>query len=109
MSDIADDIVQCVTDIKAETANEDIIIPDADKFASAQSKFDDKDTSGDGFLDLAEVEAAALDKVTTAFDNMDADDNDEVTLEEFLAHKESIKATRRAVKSCIDELTAEEE
>lgn len=107
LSVYADDIVQCVADVKADTGNEDIVVPDASKFISAQDKFDNTDTSGDGTLELAEVQAMKTTKVTAGFNEMDANDDSQVTEEEFTAHKAKKKATRRAVKSCIEEVTAE--
>jgi len=107
LSAYADEIVQCVADLKADTGNEDIIVPDAGQFISAQDKFNNTDTSGDGVLELAEVLAMKTTKVTNAFNEMDSDDDSQVTEEEFIAHKAQKKATRRAVKSCIDEVTAE--
>ena len=108
LSDIAEEIAQCVADLKEETGNEDIIVPDPDNYQSPQEKFDAADTSGDGVLDLAEVQAKAEEKATTKFENMDTNLDSQVSLEEFIAYKESRKATRRAVKACIEELTDEE-
>lgn len=107
LSAYADEIVQCVADLKADTGNENIMVPDAGKFISPQDKFNNTDTSGDGVLDLAEVQAMKTTKVTAGFATMDGDSNGQVTLEEFTAHKQAKKATRRAVKSCIDDVTAE--
>lgn len=108
-SDIADDIVQCVADLKEETGNDSIIVPSADKFDSPEDKFNAADTSGDGVLDLSEAQAKATEKAETGFALMDADSNGQVTLEEFTAHNQSKHATRRAVRQCIQELSAEDE
>lgn len=107
-SDIAEDIATCVAEVKEETGDESIVVPDAANYQSPQEKFDAKDTSGDGLVDLAEMQAAAEASATEKFNNLDSDANGDVSLEEFTAAKESRKATRRAIKSCIDELTAEE-
>lgn len=108
-SDIADDIVQCVADLKEETGDENIMVPDADHFLSPEDKFDNVDTSGDGLLDLDEALAKASEKSAESFDNLDSDNNGLVTFEEFSAGKDKRHATRRAVKSCIDELTIEDD
>ena len=107
-SDIAEDIATCVADIKEETGDESIVVPDADNYMSPQDKFDAKDTSGDGVIDLSEMLAAAEEKATDAFNNLDSDASGDVSEEEFTASKESRRATRSAIRTCIDELTAEE-
>lgn len=104
-SDIADDIVACVAD--AALDNPDIMVPDADKFTSPQDKFAAVDTSGDELIDLPEAQAQALAKSTDAFDAMDTDASGDVTLEEFVAFRASVAATRRAVRECIQSLTDE--
>ena len=105
-SDIVDDIAICVADIKEETGNDAIQVPDPANYQSPQQRFDSKDTSGDGVLDLAEVLSAAESKASAAFTEMDTDSSNDVTLEEFSAAKLSHKATRRAIKTCIDEINA---
>jgi hypothetical protein len=100
--------VQCVADIKAETGNDNIVVPDPGLFISPQEKFDNADTSGDGVLDLAEVQATVTSKVETKFSHMDTDLSADVSLDEFTAHKKRYHSSRRAVKSCIDELSEEE-
>jgi Ca2+-binding EF-hand superfamily protein len=105
---IADEIVQCVADIKAETGNDNIVVPDPGLFLSALDKFDNADTSGDGVLDLSEVQAAVTSKVETRFSHMDTVLSADVSLDEFTDHKMRYHSSRRAVKSCIDELSEEE-
>jgi hypothetical protein len=107
LSVIAYEIVQCVADIKAETGNDNIVVPDPGLFLSALDKFDNADTSGDGVLDLSEVKAAVTSKVETRFSHMDTDLSADVTLDEFTDHKMRYHSSRRAVKSCIDELSEE--
>lgn len=104
LSDIAEDIAQCVADIKAETGNENIIVPDPDNYLSPQEKFDAADTSGDGVIDLTEALTKVEAKVTEGFAETDTNDDGQVTLEEFTAKAQSRKATRRAVRSCINDL-----
>lgn len=108
LSSIAEEIVQCVADIKEETGNENIIVPDVDKFSSPRDKFDNVDTSNDSLLDLPEVRAMATNKAKDKFTTMDTDENDQVSLEEFMRHKLQRHTTRRVVKSCIDELLDDE-
>jgi hypothetical protein len=109
LSGIADEIVQCVTDTKTESGNENIIVPETEKFLSPQDKFSNADTSGDSLLDLAELQAAASEKVSHTFVTMDIDENALISLDEFLAYKQQRQATRRATKSCVDELLDDEE
>jgi Ca2+-binding EF-hand superfamily protein len=106
LSDLADDIIACVTDLAAEDDN--IVVPDADNFASPEERFNAVDTSGDGVLSLEEVQASAMDKATAAFDNMDSDASGDVTLEEFQAAGEKRRATRQAIRSCIEELDTDD-
>jgi hypothetical protein len=109
LSDIAEEIVQCVADTVAETANELINELTVDNFQSPQDKFDNKDTSLDSLLDLTEMLDAKTAQVTSTFANMDNDGSDTVSFDEYLLYKQQRQATRRAVKSCVDELTDDEE
>ncbi len=102
LSAIADEIVTCVTDLAAENA--DIVVPAADSFKSAAERFAEVDTSGDGSLDLAELQAAGLTKATNAFGRMDADEDGSVTAEEFGAAHKSRRATKGAIRQCVHEL-----
>lgn len=104
LSAIADEIVQCVTDLKAETGNELIIIPDADRFGSAGDKFAAIDDNADDAINLGELEAAMTDRATNAFAAMDADEDDAVTLEEFTAHKASRRASKMAIRECVHQI-----
>lgn len=105
-SDIADEIVACVADFAVE--DENIVVPDADRFVSPEDRFNAKDTDGDGVLSLEEAQANALDKATDKFDDMDTDSSGDISLEEFEAAKETGSATRQAIRSCIEELTEDE-
>jgi hypothetical protein len=109
VSEIADDIAQCVADasVADETGLTQAI--SADKFTSKEDRFTAIDTSGDTVLDLVEVLEAKAEKATLGFEAMDTDDNDQVTEEEFIQSKQQANATRQAVKTCIIELTEEEE
>jgi len=109
LSGIADEIVQCVTDLKAETGNEYINVPDADNFQSVGEKFAEVDSSADGFIDLAELQASKLAKTTAAFANMDSDDNGEVSSEEFKTQWKTHKTTKRAIHQCVSEIIDDEE
>lgn len=109
LTDIADEIVQCVTDLKAEEGNEDIVVPTADQFQSPEDRFNAIDTSGDGEIDLTELQDAGLAKATDRFNAMDADENGEVSQEEFVAAHKSSHATRKAVRQCVNEINDAEE
>lgn len=108
LSGIAQEIVQCVADTKVETANELIIELTVDNFQSLQDKFDNKDTTLDSLLDLTEMQDASTVRVTSTFSDMDNDVSDTVTLDEYKLYKQQRHATRKAVKSCVDELTDDE-
>ncbi|MBL4941461.1 MAG: hypothetical protein JKY81_07320 [Colwellia sp.] len=102
---IAEEIVLCVADLKADTGNEDIIVPSVDDFTSKEDKFNVMDSSADGVLDLVEFQTAKAIAVSYSFTLMDSDESLSVSLEEFKAFKASHYATRRAICQCIDELT----
>lgn len=108
LSVIAGEIVQCVADLKADTGNELIIVPDASQFKSPEQKFANADTSGDELLELAEVQAVAQSKVEKAFSAMDSDGDGQISMDEFKAHKQIRHATHRAIKNCVEEIQAEE-
>lgn len=108
LSDIANDIVQCVTDIKAETGNEDIMVPSADKFISPADKFAAMDTSGDNFISREEIQDEVTEKVAASFLIMDQNADGFVNRYEFNTAKTIKKTTRRAINQCIDELNSEE-
>ena len=106
-SDIAEDIVACVADQKEITGNDDIVVPDASQFQSPEDRFNETDTSGDGLLDLAEVEIRDAAKQEEKFIEMDTDADNFVSFEEFSAAYDVRRVTRRAINTCIDELTEE--
>ena len=104
LSEIADEIIQCVADLKEESGNEDIVVPTADNFKSPEQRFNDLDTSGDAALDLAELQAGGLAKATTRFNNMDGDEDGAVTMDEFAAAHKAKRATKKAVRQCVHEI-----
>lgn len=101
-SDIAQAIVDCVTTLAAE--NDAVIIPEVTDFASPEDRFNAVDISADGFLSLEEVQDNALNKANAAFESMDIDASGDVSYEEFEAHKQQRKATRKAIRTCVNEL-----
>lgn len=109
LSAIAEEIVECVSDIKETTENDDIIVPSADSFLSAEARFAAVDTSEDGFVDLAELTTAMTDKATAKHEAMDADDSTDVDIEEFTAASKQKKATKGAIRQCVREITEEDE
>ncbi|NQZ07149.1 MAG: hypothetical protein HRT35_08305 [Algicola sp.] len=109
LSAIADEIVACVTDLAAEAGNEGIVVPTAADFKSSEDRFNEVDTSGDGSIDLAELEAAGLAKANNAFDRMDADEDGSVTAEEFGAAHKSRRATKKAIRQCVQEINDDSE
>ncbi|MFT4927809.1 MAG: Ca2+-binding EF-hand superfamily protein [Phenylobacterium sp.] len=109
LSAIADDIVQCVADVKAETGDDNIVVPTADQFTSSEDRFAGIDSNADGVIDLAELEAALLGKANNGFSAMDADADTSVTLEEFTAHHTSRKATKKAIRQCVHDINDADE
>lgn len=108
LSDIANEIVQCVADIKAETANDDIVVPTADKFMSPAEKFATTDTSGDGFITLEELQDKVIEKVAASFLMMDQDADGIINEDEYNAAKAIMKATKSTIRQCIEELNSED-
>lgn len=106
-SAIADDLVTCVADAKIESGNDLIQDLNADKFLSASDKFANTDTSGDEHLDAAELEAAQTAKITQMFESVDTDDSDSISEEEYNLHKQQRMETRKAIKTCVESLTDE--
>ncbi|MBD1388502.1 hypothetical protein IC617_03590 [Neiella sp. HB171785] len=107
-SDIIDDIVLCVEELKVESGDDSIIVPDPENYLTPQQKFDAIDSNSDSYLDLAEVQAKASAKAEQSFTRLDKDESGDVSLDEYTAIKQTSKATRHAIKSCIDELTVAE-
>ena len=105
LTEYAEDIVQCVADLKEELGSETIQVPSVDDFKSPQEKFNALDTNSDGVVELTEATDAAAAKATEKFETLDADDDGLVTQEEKKAHAEAHKGTRRAIKTCIKEVT----
>jgi Ca2+-binding EF-hand superfamily protein len=108
LSDIADEIVLCVTDIKAENGNDDIVVPSADKFMSPADKFAAIDSSGDELISLDELQATVTEKVAASFLIMDQNADGFVSEDEFNAAKAKRRATKDAVRQCIAELSSED-
>ena len=106
LSIYADEIVACMEDAKLE--DDTIEVPLASDFLSPEDRFNAKDTDADGALSLAEVEASATTKANDKFTALDADADGSITEEELQAKKEGKKSTRKAMKTCIAEVTSED-
>lgn len=109
LSAVADEIVQCVSDIKETTGNDAIMVPSADDFLSAEERFAAVDTSEDGFVDLAELTASMTSKATAKHAAMDADDSTDVDEDEFKAAHAQKKATKSAIRQCVREIVEADE
>lgn len=107
LSPYAEELVECVADLALE--NDDIEVPDASHFQSLEDKFDEKDLDDDGFISLSEAETSATENATESFESIDADADGSLTREDLKANKNSRKATRRAIRTCVDELLTEDE
>jgi len=101
---IAEEIVQCVSEVKEATANDAIEVPSVDDFKTSEEKFTLADTSADGFIDLSELESIMLTKANNRFTAMDSDDDGMITNEEYLAHVESRQATKEAIRGCVKDI-----
>ena len=108
LSGIAEEIVQCVTDLKAESGDENIQVPSVDDFQSPEQHFNALDTSVDGALDLAELQAGGLNKATAKFNHMDADEDGQVSQEEFAAAHLVKQASKKAIRECVHQINDEE-
>ena len=108
LADIADEIVQCVSDVKAESGDENIMVPTADQFMSVEDKFANMDADSDGLISLDELQAKVTDKIAMSFITMDLDADNFVSEEEFNAANLVRSATKQAIRQCIDEINADE-
>lgn len=109
LSAIADEIIQCVSDIKETTENDAIMVPSADSFLSAEERFALVDTSEDGFVDLSELTASMTAKATAKHAAMDADESADVDVDEFKAASKQKKATKGAIRQCVREIVEADE
>ena len=109
LSDIAEEIVECVADLKEETGNPLIHVPDPDAFKSPAEKFEIIDDDGNGLLGLDEVQSAVAQKVGNGFAAADTSGDSLLSLREYLRQKKTGKATRRAIRICVQELQAEDD
>ena len=105
----AQEIVDCVSDLKEELGNATIVIPSVDDFSTPQERFDSKDSNSDTFIDLEEVTTAATDKATERFEATDSDADGFVTKAERKAFRNERAGTKRALKTCIIEVTEDNE
>ncbi|MBD1582941.1 EF-hand domain-containing protein [Pseudoalteromonas sp. S16_S37] len=104
LSEFASEIVLCVQDTKDATGNSNIMVPDITKFAAPETKFASLDTDNSGGISLAEITAALTAHETDVFSIMDANSSGDVTLEEFIQHGDRKRATKEAVKACIESI-----
>jgi len=108
LADIANELVQCVSDVKAELGDENIMIPAAEQFISVEDKFANIDTDSDGAITLDELQAKVTDKIALAFITMDLDADNFVDEDEFNAAKIVRSATKQAIRQCLDEINSDE-
>lgn len=104
LTELAEEIILCVSEVKAATGNEAIDIPSVDHFKSAEDKFASADSSGDGFIDLDELQNVMLTKASNGFTAMDSNEDGSVTNEEFNTHLSARHATKEAIRGCIKEI-----
>ena len=109
LTEYAEEIVQCVADLKEELGSETIQVPSVSDFTSPQEKFDALDANLDGLIELSEATDKAIEKATAKFAILDADGDGLVTKEEKRAYAEAHKGTKRAIKHCIKEVTEDDE
>jgi len=108
LNEIANELVQCVTDVKAELGDENIMVPTADQFLSIEDKFASVDSNSDALISLDELQAKVTDKIALAFITMDQDADNFVSEDEFNAANLVRSATKQAIRQCIDEINADE-
>jgi len=108
LSDIANELVQCVSDIKAASGDVNITVPTTDRFISVDEKFANLDTNNDEVISLDEIQAKVTDKVALAFITMDLDADNLVSEDEFNAANIVRSATKQAIRQCIDDINTDE-
>ena len=108
LTEYAQDIVDCVAQLKEDLGSETIVVPSVDDFKSPQERFDGVDTNLDGVVELSEAIAKAVSKATDKFNAQDTDLDGLVTKEERKAYKREHRGTKKAIKQCIDEVTSED-
>jgi len=108
LTDIANELVQCVSDIKAASGDVNITVPTTDRFLSVEEKFTNLDTNNDEVISLDEIQAKVTDKMALAFITMDLDADNSVSEDEFNAANIVRSATKQAIRQCIDEINTDE-
>ncbi len=108
LAEIADDLIQCVSDLKEESGDDNIMLPTADQFISVEDKFANMDTNSDGVISLEELQANITDRLAMTFIGMDTDADNFINEDEFNAAKAVRSATKKAIRQCIDEINADE-
>lgn len=108
LSEIADEIVLCVEETKLDNTDDNIVVPDAESFVSPIERFNNLDTSEDGVLNIDEVLAGTVTRVTKRFSQADVDASTTLDSDEYSQAKLQSHATRKAVKACIEELSEDE-
>lgn len=103
----AEDIVECVSQMKEDSGDDTINIPNVSDFTSPEQRFSTTDTSSDSYIDLAEAIERSVSKATANFTAQDANADGLVTKEESKAYRSNNKSTRQAVKTCINDVTTE--
>ena len=68
-----------------------------------ETRFTELDVNGDGFIDFDEFTDGVEEKVTTKFNNIDADADGGITIEELAAAMMSRRDIREVKRDCIDE------
>lgn len=85
LSEIADDIIQCVTALKEESGDENILVPSVDRFMASAEKFAALNSSIDGLVSLDELKGKVATKFSGTFIIMDTDADNFVNETEFKA------------------------
>jgi len=109
LTEYAQEIVDCVAQLKADYESDTIVVPSVDDFSSPQEKFDAIDSNLDGVIELSEATDKAVTKATEKFNTLDTDLDGLVTKEERKANRSEHRGTKRATKQCIAEITAEDD
>lgn len=109
LTEYAQDIVDCVAQLKADYESDTIVVPSVEDFKSPQEKFDANDANLDGVIELNEAVDKSVTKATDKFNTLDADLDGLVTTEEHKAYRSEHRGTKKAIKQCIGDVTADEE
>lgn len=91
---LREEVIQCVRETVADWEGPHAV----------EDRFDNVDTNGDGYIDLAELSAALEARAYVLFERIDANGDGLISLEEVAAMQDYQINLRRVIRACIDEV-----